>query len=437
MSPTPPPPPTGIGILGLGTIGTGTARVLADNGALIADRIGHPLRLVAAADLDPDRDRGVDLSSCLLTTHPERVVDHSDVAVVVELIGGTTLARDLVVRALSAGKSVVTANKALLAHHGDELTRLAAANGVALRFEAAVGGGIPIIKALTKGLIANRIEAVYGIVNGTCNYILTEMATTGAPFERVLAEASRLGYAEADPTFDIEGIDAAHKAAILARLAFDTPVDLAAIPVEGISKLASIDTDFARRLGYVVKLVAIAKRAGPRIDVRVHPTMLPEGHLLAKVDGVFNAVVVKGDAVGETLYYGAGAGAMPTASAVVADIAEVATALARGDVRAADPCAHRVVERRELLPLEEVETGYYLRFEVQDRPGVLSRISGVLGSHQISIAQVRQHGRDREGTVPLVILTHRAREGSVRAALVEIESLGVTEGAAVVVRVEG
>jgi len=428
--------PIGIGILGLGTIGTGTARVLIDNGELIADRIGHPLRLVAAADLDPDRDRGIDLSGCLLTTHPEQVVDHPEVAVVVELMGGTTLARELVVRALGAGKSVVTANKALLAHHGDELTRLAANKGVALRFEASVAGGIPIIKALTEGLIANRIEAVYGIVNGTCNYILTEMAATGAAFDVVLAEARRLGYAEADPTFDIEGIDAAHKVAILARLAFDTPVDFAAIPVEGIRGLETLDADFARQLGYVVKLLAIAKRAGPSIDVRVHPTMLPEGHLLAKVDGVFNAVVVRGDAVGETLYYGAGAGAMPTASAVVADIAEVATALARGDVRAADPCAHRAVVRRELLPLDEVGTGFYLRFEAQDRPGVLSKISGILGAQQISLAQVRQHGRDREGTVPLVILTHRAREGSLRKALAEIEGLGVTDGAAVVIRVE-
>ncbi len=429
--------PIGIGLLGLGTIGTGTARVLAENGALLAQRVGCPLRLVAAADLDPERDRGLDLSACRLTRDAAAVVDDPEVAVVVELIGGTTAARELVERALAAGKPVVTANKALLAHHGEALLSLAREHATALRFEAAVGGGIPIIKALTEGLVANRIEAVYGIVNGTCNYILTEMAATGAPFEEVLEEARRLGYAEADPTFDIEGIDAAHKAAILARLAYDTPVDFEAIPVEGITGLASADTAFARDLGYVVKLLAIAKRAGEGVDVRVHPAMLPEGHLLAKVDGVFNAVVVRGDAVGETLYYGAGAGALPTASAVVADIAEVAAALHRGEPRAADPCARRRVEPRPLIPLEAVEAAYYLRFEAQDRPGVLSKISGVLGSHRISIAQVRQHGRDRDGTVPLVILTHQAREGNLRRALGEIEALGVTEGAAVVIRVEG
>ncbi|HEX9592183.1 MAG TPA: homoserine dehydrogenase [bacterium] len=434
--PAPPKQSVGIGILGLGTIGTGTATVLLKNGDLLAERLGVELRLVAAADLDPHRDRGIDLSRVALGTDPAAVIHHPQVDIVVELIGGTTLARDLVRAALTAGKPVVTANKALLAHHGDELSALAMDQGVALRFEASVAGGIPIIKALTEGLVANRVEAVFGIVNGTCNYILTEMDATGAELDAVLKEAMALGYAEADPTFDIEGIDAAHKAAILARLAFDTPIDFAAIPVEGIAHLETIDTQFARQLGYVVKLLAVIKRAGERVDVRVHPTMLPEDELLAKVGGVFNAVVVRGDAVGETLYYGPGAGALPTASAVVADIAEIAESLIEGGVHRAHPCGNRTLVPRPLLPIAEVETPFYLRFAAQDRPGVLSKISGVLGNHGISIDQVRQHGRHQGGTVPLVILTHDAVEGKLRRALVEIESLGVTAGPAVVIRVE-
>jgi homoserine dehydrogenase len=434
--PAPPKQSVGIGILGLGTIGTGTATVLLKNGDLLAERLGIELRLVAAADLDPHRDRGIDLSRVALGTDPAAVIHHPQVDIVVELIGGTTLARDLVRAALTAGKPVVTANKALLAHHGDELSALAMDQGVALRFEASVAGGIPIIKALTEGLVANRVEAVFGIVNGTCNYILTKMDATGAELDAVLKEAMALGYAEADPTFDIEGIDAAHKAAILARLAFDTPIDFAAIPVEGIAHLETIDTQFARQLGYVVKLLAVIKRAGERVDVRVHPTMLPEDELLAKVGGVFNAVVVRGDAVGETLYYGPGAGALPTASAVVADIAEIAESLIEGGVHRAHPCGNRTLAPRPLLPIAEVETPFYLRFAAQDRPGVLSKISGVLGNHGISIDQVRQHGRHQGGTVPLVILTHDAVEGNLRRALVEIESLGVTAGPAVVIRVE-
>ena len=434
--PAPPKQSVGIGILGLGTIGTGTATVLLKNGDLLAERLGVELRLVAAADLDPHRDRGIDLSRVALGTDPAAVIHHPQVDIVVELIGGTTLARDLVRAALIAGKPVVTANKALLAHHGDELSALAMDQGVALRFEASVAGGIPIIKALTEGLVANRVEAVFGIVNGTCNYILTKMDATGAELDAVLKEAMALGYAEADPTFDIEGIDAAHKAAILARLAFDTPIDFAAIPVEGIAHLETIDTQFARQLGYVVKLLAVIKRAGERVDVRVHPTMLPEDELLAKVGGVFNAVVVRGDAVGETLYYGPGAGALPTASAVVADIAEIAESLIEGGVHRAHPCGNRTLAPRPLLPIAEVETPFYLRFAAQDRPGVLSKISGVLGNHGISIDQVRQHGRHQGGTVPLVILTHDAVEGKLRRALVEIESLGVTAGPAVVIRVE-
>jgi len=434
--PAPPKQSVGIGILGLGTIGTGTATVLLKNGDLLAERLGVELRLVAAADLDPHRDRGIDLSRVALGTDPAAVIHHPQVDIVVELIGGTTLARDLVRAALIAGKPVVTANKALLAHHGDELSALAMDQGVALRFEASVAGGIPIIKALTEGLVANRVEAVFGIVNGTCNYILTKMDATGAELDAVLKEAMALGYAEADPTFDIEGIDAAHKAAILARLAFDTPIDFAAIPVEGIAHLETIDTQFARQLGYVVKLLAVIKRAGERVDVRVHPTMLPEDELLAKVGGVFNAVVVRGDAVGETLYYGPGAGALPTASAVVADIAEIAESLIEGGVHRAHPCGNRTLAPRPLLPIAEVETPFYLRFAAQDRPGVLSKISGVLGNHGISIDQVRQHGRHQGGTVPLVILTHDAVEGNLRRALVEIEALGVTAGPAVVIRVE-
>jgi len=426
----------GVGIVGLGTIGTGTAAVLVDNRGLLADRIGAELRLVAAADLDPYRDRGIDLSGVALGTDPVAVIDHPEVDVVVELIGGTALALDLVRHALAAGKPVVTANKALLAHHGTELFALARANKVALRFEAAVAGGIPIIKTLTEGLVGNRIDAVFGIVNGTCNYILTKMDATGAAFDAVLQEAMALGYAEADPTFDIEGIDAAHKAAILARIAFDTPVAFDAVPVEGISRLEPIDTRLGRQLGFVIKLLAVAKRVGERVDVRVHPTMLPEETMLAKVDGVFNAVVVRGDAVGETLYYGRGAGARPTASAVVADIAEIAVGLTDGGLHCADPYGSRTLVERPLLPLDEVETQFYVRFEALDRPGVLSRIAGVFGDHGISIDQVRQHGRDQGGTVPLVILTHDAVEGNLRRALAEIEELDVTVGPAVVIRVE-
>jgi homoserine dehydrogenase len=391
------------------------------------------------ADKDIDKVRSIVGEHAIVTADANEVVESKDIDIVVELIGGTGVARDLVLKAIANGKHVVTANKALLAQHGNEIFEAAQKNGVMVAFEGAVAGGIPIIKSLREGLTANRIEWIVGIINGTSNFILSEMREKGASFADVLAEAQRLGYAEADPTFDIEGVDAAHKLTIMAAIGFGIPMQFKSAYIEGISKLTREDIRYAEELGYRIKLLGIAKRKDKGIELRVHPTLIPEKRLIASVEGVMNAILVKGDAVGQTMYYGAGAGAEPTASAVVADLVDVARMLT------ADP-AHRVphlafqpgkLSDTPILPMSEVETSYYLRLRVYDKPGVLADITRILADLDISIeAMVQKEPHEGEDQVNIIMLTHRTIEKNVDAALAKIESLPVVAGKVTRIRLE-
>ncbi len=429
----------GVGLIGMGTVGTGVVQVLLENAEEIERRLGARLRLVKVADKDLDTDRGIRLPPEILTTEADEVIGHPEVRIVVELIGGYEPARTFLLRAIERGKHVVTANKALLAVHGEEIFRAALGKGVDVGFEASVGGGIPILRAVREGMAANRIRTVFGILNGTTNYILTEMKDKGESFERVLREAQRLGYAEADPTFDVDGVDAAHKIAILAAMAFGCRVPFEEVYTEGIRDITPQDIQYAAEFGYDIKLLAVAKRDGETVEVRVHPTMIPSSHLLADVRGVYNAIYVDADFLGPTLYYGQGAGRRPTASAVVGDVVEAARNLLKGISWRVPPRAFQ--EDRfaavRIKPIEEVVCQYYLRFMALDRPGVLSKISGVLGEYNISIESVVQKGRDAGQAVPLVIMTHEAREADVRLALGEIGTLGVTLGRPALIRIEG
>jgi homoserine dehydrogenase len=424
-----------VGIIGFGTVGTGTARILLENRALLRDRTGIDINLKKIADIDVKRDRGIRLPKGVLTSKADELLNDPAIDIVVELIGGTTIAKEMVLKAIGKRKHVVTANKALLATHGAEIFRAAAKNKVEIGFEASVAGGIPIIKVVREGLVANRIRAVYGIINGTTNYILTKMTEEKAEFGEVLKEAQKLGYAEADPTYDIEGIDSAHKLAILASLAYGSQFSIRDVHCEGISWISPMDIEFARELGYKVKLLAIAKETDGKVELRVHPTMIPEEYLISKVDGVFNAVYVEGDAVGSTLYYGRGAGDMPTGSAVVADIADIAGNIVNG---AAGRIPFSVSRKpKNLMKMDDVRSMYYFRFSALDRPGVLSKISGILGKYNISIVSVIQKGRREGKAVPLVVLTHRAREKDVVSAIREINRLSVVAGKTAIIRVEG
>ena len=428
----------GVGVIGMGTVGAGVVQILLENADEIARRLGFGLRLVKVADKDLDTDRGIQVDRSLMTTDAAEVIGHPEVQVIVELIGGYEPAKTFLLEAIRAGKSVVTANKALLAVHGDEIFGEARARGVDVGFEASVGGGIPILRAVREGLASDRIERVYGILNGTTNYILTEMKEKGESFDRVLREAQRLGYAEADPTFDVDGVDAAHKITILASMAFGCRVPFDQAYTEGIRDLTPQDIEYAAEFGYDVKLLGIAKRDGGRVEVRVHPTMIPSNHLLASVRGVYNAVFVEAEFLGPTLYYGQGAGRRATASAVVADVVEIARNLAKGGACRVPARAfpEDSMEPAALKPIEDVVCQYYLRFTALDRPGVLSKIAGVLGAYGISIESVVQKGRDAGQAVPLVIMTHEAREADVRHALGEIDSLGVTLGRPSLIRIE-
>lgn len=416
--------PVKIGICGLGTVGSGTVNVLTRNARVINARAGCDITI---AQIGARRDNPkCDTSAFQVTRDIFEVVDNPEIDIIVELIGGTTLAKDLVLKAIENGKHVVTANKALIAHYGNEIFAAANAKGVTVAFEAAVAGGIPIIKAVREGLSANKIEWLAGIINGTGNFILTEMRDKGRAFADVLAEAQALGYAEADPTFDVEGIDAAHKLVILASLAFGIPLQFDKVFTEGISRISIEDVTYAEELGYRIKHLGIARRSAGGIELRVHPTLIPEKRLIANVDGVMNAVVVKGDAVGPTLYYGAGAGAEPTASAVIADIVDVARTLT------ADP-EHRVpylgfqqenLRDKLILPIEEVETAYYLRMSALDKPGVLSKVAQILSDSGISVeALIQKEAKEGEETVPLILLTNRALEKHIVAAITQIEAL--------------
>ena len=427
----------GVGICGLGTVGSGTVNILTRNKRLIDARSGCNVSII---QIGARRDNPkVDTSGYNLTRDIFDVVNNPAVDIVVELIGGTTVAKDLVMTAIANGKHIVTANKALIAHHGDEIFAAAKAKGVIVAFEAAVAGGIPIIKSIREGLAANNIEWLAGIINGTTNFILTEMRDKGRTFEEVLKEAQELGYAEADPTFDVEGIDAAHKLVILASLAFGIPLDVKKIFTEGITKITTEDVNYAEELGYRIKHLGVARRSENGIELRVHPTLIPEKRLIANVDGVMNAVLVKGDAVGPTLYYGAGAGAEPTGSSVVGDIVDVARTLLAAP-------EHRVpylgfqdefVTAQKNLPIDEIETTYYLRMQALDKPGVLSKVATILSDSGISIeALIQKEAKEGEVTVPLILLTNRVQEKKMTAAIAKIESLDSISAPVMRIRVE-
>jgi homoserine dehydrogenase len=431
--------PINVGLLGIGTVGGGTFEVLARNQEEIARRAGCAIAMKMVADKELDRARRIVAGRATVTADANEVVNHPDIDIVVELIGGTTIAKDLMLKAIAAGKHVVTANKALLANHGNEIFAAAQKKDVMVAFEGAVGGGIPIIKSLREGLSANRIEWIAGIINGTSNFILSEMRDKGASFEDVLKEAQRRGYAETDPTFDIEGVDAAHKLTIMAAIGFGIPMQFKAAYTEGISKLTQEDIRYAEELGYRIKLLGLTKRKSKGFELRVHPTLIPTRRLIANVEGVMNAILVKGDAVGQTMYYGAGAGAEPTASAVVADLVDVARMLT------ADP-EHRVphlafqpgqLSSTPILPMGEVETRNYLRMRVQDKPGVLADITRILADQGISIeALVQKEPRGGEEQVDLVMLTHMTVEKNVDAAIAKIEKLPVVVGKVTRIRLE-
>ena len=431
--------PINVGLLGIGTVGGGTFNVLTRNQEEITRRAGRPIAISVVADRNVALANEIVAGRCRVTDDAFSVVTDPDVDIVVELIGGYTVARELVMKAIENGKHVVTANKALLATYGNEIFAAAQARGVMVAFEAAVAGGIPIIKALREGLTANRIEWIAGIINGTTNFILSEMRDKGLPFATVLAEAQKLGYAEADPTFDIEGIDAAHKLTILASIAFGIPVSFDRAYTEGISKLTAQDIQYAEELGYRIKLLGITKRCENGIELRVHPTLIPTKRLIANVEGVMNAVLVKGDAVGATLYYGRGAGAEPTASAVVADLVDVTR------MHTADP-EHRVphlafqpdqLSDTPILPMEEVETSYYLRLRAFDKPGVLADITRILADGEISIdAMLQKEPSEGEEQADIIMLTHLTREKHINAAIARIEALPTISGKVTRIRLE-
>ena len=431
--------PIKVGLLGIGTVGAGTFNVLQRNQEEITRRAGRSIEIAMVADLDVARARALTNGACEVVSDANLVVDHPDIDIVIELIGGYGIARQMVMRAIANGKHVVTANKALLALHGNEIFQAAQQQGVMVAFEAAVAGGIPIIKALREGLTANRIQWIAGIINGTTNFILSEMRDKGLDFDVVLKEAQRLGYAEADPTFDIEGVDAAHKATLMASLAFGIPVQFAKAHVEGITKLQAVDIGYAEQLGYRIKLLGITKRTPAGIELRVHPTLIPAKRLIANVEGAMNAVLVHGDAVGATLYYGKGAGAEPTASAVIADLVDI-TRLAT-----ADP-DHRVphlafqpnaMADTPILPISEITTSYYLRLHVADKLGVLAAVTGILADADISIdAMLQKEPADGESHTDIIMLTHLTQEKRVDAAIALIEALPTVIGSVTRIRLE-
>ncbi|HQN14194.1 MAG TPA: homoserine dehydrogenase [Quisquiliibacterium sp.] len=436
--------PVRVGLLGIGTVGGGTFEVLSRNQQEITRRAGRRIEITRIADLDVERARAVAAGRAQVTNDARSVVTDPDIDIVIELIGGYRIAKDLVLEAIENGKHVVTANKALLAVHGNEIFAAASRKGVMVAFEAAVAGGIPIIKALREGLTANRIEWIAGIINGTTNFILSEMRDKGLAFEDVLAEAQRLGYAEADPTFDIEGIDAAHKATILSSIAFGVPVAFDKAYVEGITKLQSADIRYAEQLGYRIKLLGLTRRRMldgkvQGIELRVHPTLIPARRLIANVEGAMNAVMVKGDAVGHTMYYGKGAGAEPTASAVIADLVDVARMLTADPDNRVPHLAFQAEAMADLpiLPIAEVETAYYLRLRVADEPGVLADITRILADARISIdAVLQREPEEGEHQTDIILLTHRTIEKQVDQAIARIEALPTVLSKAIRIRLE-
>ncbi len=427
-----------IAILGCGTVGTGVVRLLLENGDIIRDRIGCTLNLKYVADIDMDKDRGLTLPPGVMIPDAASAIADPTVDIVVETIGGEGIAKQLILDAIGKGKHVVTANKALLAKHGNAIIAAATENGVDLAYEASVGGCMPIIKTVRESLVGNRINAMIGILNGTCNYILSKITDEGVVFQAALAEAQAKGYAEADPTLDVEGQDAAHKLAILSALAFGMKINFDDVYIEGISRITPMDIEFAAQFGYRIKLLAITKFDGRAVEARVHPTMIPFDNMLSNVNGTLNAISVSADAVGDILLYGHGAGMMPTASAVVSDMADIARNLAsdgagRVPVMGFQPDKIRTIA---VMPMDDIVTNYYFRFDAMDRPGVLATIAGILGKYAISLKFVHQKGRKTNGSVPVVMLTHHAREADVTRALSEISALDVVASIPMLIRIE-
>jgi len=430
----------GIGILGLGTVGTGIARLLTENQSLIAKRLGATLTIKRAADLDIDRDRGVRFDDGVLTNEAISVVNDPDVDIVLEMIGGKGAALELINGAIENGKHVVTANKALLAEKGVEIFQKATAADVNIAFEPSVGGCMPIVKTLRESLAGNRIQSICGILNGTCNYILSKITEERQTFADALAEAQAHGFAEADPGLDVDGIDTAHKLAIISALAYGMAFNFSDIYMEGISGITPMDIEFAEQCGYRIKLLAITKydEYEDAVEVRVHPTMIPDANPLSKVDGTLNAVTISGDAVGDMMLYGHGAGMMPTASAVLSDIVDIARSMLTGGGIRVPMLSFQMANIRKFAvrPIDEISTHYYFRFSALDSPGVLSKISGILGDHGISIKSVHQIERDLDGAVPIFMLTHAALEAQVKSALAKISALDVITDAPVLIRIE-
>jgi homoserine dehydrogenase len=426
-----------IGIIGFGTVGAGTARILLSRNRELKAKLGTALNVKYIADLDTKTDRGIRLRKGVLIKDAGKVLNDPDIDIVVELIGGINPAKDFILKAINKGKHVVTANKALLAEEGKEIFGAAKKRGVAIGFEASVAGSIPIIKVVRESLIGNKIGNIYGIINGTANYILTKMTDEGVDFNSTLREAQDMGYAEADPTFDIEGTDAAHKLTILASLAYGLPISLKKVYTQGITEITPLDIEFASEFGFKIKLLALAKPSGKEVELRVHPTMINKNMPIAGVNGVFNAIYVEGDATGPGLYYGKGAGKMPTGSAVVSDIADIARNIKSGAVDRMKSFDISGSSGLKVKRMEDVSTCYYLRMSAIDKPGVLSRISGVLGKNNISIESMIQKGRKKEKAVSVVLMTHEAKERDMMKALKEISRLNVVSGKPLYLRVEG
>jgi homoserine dehydrogenase len=427
-----------IGLLGCGTVGTGVAKLLLEKQELLTARVGAVLNLKWVADIDVKSDRGVRIPAGIFTTEAQKVVNDPDIDIIVEMIGGQGIAKDLILKAIENDKHVVTANKALLASQGNELFAAAALKKVDLAFEASVGGCMPIIKSIRESLVGNHIRSMTGILNGTCNYILSKITDEGITFETALAQAQRQGYAEADPTLDVEGFDTAHKLAILSALAYGMEINLQDIYIEGISRITPLDISFAEQFGYRIKLLAISKYLNDKVEARVHPTMIPFDNLLTNITGTVNAITVSGDAVGDILLYGHGAGMLPTASAVVSDIADIARNLLSGASARVPALSYQsdCIRPVQILPIDELATHYYFRFSALDRPGVLSTISGILGKYDISIQSVQQKGRKINGSVPVVMLSHLVREADVKQALKEISALDAVSDEPVLIRIE-
>ncbi len=427
-----------IGMLGCGTVGTGVANILIRQKALIESRLGASLILKHVADIDIARDRGLSFDEGVLITNAQKVVDDPKIDIVVEMIGSEGVAKDLIIRAIKNGKHIVTANKALLAVHGYELFKATETNHIDLAFEASVGGCMPIIKSLRESLIANKIMAMTGILNGTCNFILSKITADSSTFQEALAIAQAKGFAETDPALDVEGFDTAHKLAILNALAYGMEINYNDVYIEGITQITPLDIAFARQFGYKIKLLAISKNRGDAVEARVHPAMIPFDNLLSEINGSLNAITVAGDAAGDIILYGHGAGMMPTASAVVSDIVDLARNLLNGTTGRVPALSFQTnaIKNIPVLPIDKIRTHYYFRFAAIDRPGVLSKITGVLGNHNISIKSVHQKGRKTDGVVPIVMLTHIAQEASVKKALVEISALEIVSGKPVLIRIE-